>query len=313
METIQGILVDQSAPGNIRIAELPAPQALPNEALIRVAATSLNRGEVRMASMGKDGRRIGWDFAGTVERAAENGMGPPVGARVVGMLAAGAWAQRIAAPVDAIAVLPDSVTFEQAATLPVAGLTALYGLDKGTGLLGRRVLVTGGSGGVGHFGIQLARIGGAHVVATARSEEKAALLRQAGAHEVIIGQDPQGIVPHGPYDIVLDGVGGPMLGVAAGCLAKTGIAVIYGTTGGSDVTINLTSFYRTGGASLYGFVLFHEFAICPASIGLARLSRLVAEDRVKPLIDAVVPLSQMPEMAQKLTARQFTGKAVVTF
>jgi len=313
METIQGILVDQSAPGNIRIAELPSPEPMPHEALIRVAATSLNRGEVRMASMGKDGRRIGWDFAGTVERAAANGMGPPAGTRVVGMIGAGAWAQRVAAPVEAIAGLPDNVSFEQAATLPVAGLTALYGLEKGTGLIGRRVLVTGGSGGVGHFGIQLARIGGAHVVATARSEDKAALLREAGAHEVIIGQDPKAITPHGPYDVVLDGVGGPMLGVAASCLAKNGVAVVYGATGGSDLTVDLHTFYRSGGASLYGFVLFHEFAHTPASIGLARLSRLVAEGRVKPLIDTVVPLAQMPEMAQKLTARQFTGKAVITF
>src|SRR4051812_29777160 len=134
METIKGIVVDQSAPGNIRIAELPAPTPMPHEALIRVAATSLNRGEIRNAGSGQSGRRIGWDFAGTVQQAAANGQGPPVGARVVGMLGSGAWAERIAAPTDAIAVLPDAMSFAQAATLPVAGLTALYGLEKATGL-----------------------------------------------------------------------------------------------------------------------------------------------------------------------------------
>lgn len=313
MTTIQGVIVDQSAPGNIRVAELPQPEPLPNEALIRVAATSLNRGEIRMAGAGKNGRRIGWDFAGTVEKSAVNGLGPREGERVVGMLSAGAWAQRIAAPVESIAVLPDEVSFAQAATLPVAGLTALYGLEIGGGLLGRRVLVTGGTGGVGHFGIQLGRLGGAQVVATVRSAEKAALLREAGAHEVVVGEDPQALAPHGPFDIILDGVGGPSLSVAVGSLAKNGICVIYGATSGAEVNFNISRLYATGGARMYGFILFHELLTTPASIGLSRLAGLVAQGKVRPLIDTEVPLTQMSDLAQKLSNRQFTGKAVVTF
>ena len=313
MSKIKGIVVDQSAPGNIRIAELPAPSPLPHEALIRVAATSLNRGEIRNAQTGENGRRIGWDFAGTVAKAAANGQGPPAGARIVGMLSSGAWAEQIAAPTDAIAILPDSVSFAQAATLPVAGLTALYGLEKGTGLLGRRVLITGGSGGVGNLGIQLARIGGAHVVATARSADKEALLRQAGAHDVIIGEAASALSAHGAFDIVLDGVGGPMLAAACARLAKNGVAVVYGTTAESDITMNLREIYRIGGARLYGFILFHELLSTPASIGLSRLASLVADQRLRPPIDLEVPLSQIGELSQKLTNRQFTGKAVVNF
>lgn len=308
-----GVLVDQTVPGSLRIAELPEPEPHVSEAVIRVAATSLNRGEVRMAGMGQNGRRIGWDFAGVVEKAAASGLGPRVGERVVGMLSAGAWAQRIAAPVEALAVLPDKVSFAQAATLPVAGLTALYGLEKGDGLLGRKVLITGGTGGVGHLAIQLASLGGAFVVATVRSAEQTQLVRAAGAHEVVIGEDSSAIGRHGPYDIILDGVGGSVLGAAASQMSKNGICVIYGATGGGDVTFNVRAFYATGGARLYGFILFHELRSVPASVGLHRLATLVADGRLRPLIDSEVPLSQIAELSQKLTERKFTGKAVVSF
>lgn len=309
----KGVVVDQSAPGNLRVTEVEAPAPWPDQAVVRVAATSLNRGEVRMASMGENGRRIGWDFAGTVERAAANGTGPREGARVVGFLRAGAWAERVAAPTEALAVLPDSVSFAQAATLPVAGLTALYGIEKNGSLLGRKVLVTGGSGGVGHFGIQLARVAGAHVVATVRSEDKAALVRDAGAHEVLIGEDPKHLAKHGPYDLILDGVGGTLLGAAASHLAVNGICVIYGTTAGSEVTLNAQALYRVGGARLYGLVLFHELRTTPASVGLARLAALVAQGSLRPLIEIEASIDRLPEIAQQLTDRKFTGKAVINF
>ena len=89
------------------------------------------------------GWRPGWDLAGTVELEAEDGSGPRTGRRVVGLLPSGAWAEVVAVPTHSLAELPDTVSFAQAATLPVAGLTALYGLEQGGGLLGQRVLITG--------------------------------------------------------------------------------------------------------------------------------------------------------------------------
>lgn len=313
MSVIRAVLADPSAPGNVRIGTTSAPSPHKSEALIRVAATSLNRGELRRAASGAAGRPIGWDFAGTVEAEASDGGGPKTGARVVGMLATGAWAELIAAPTEALATLPDEVSFTDASALPVAGLTALYGLEKAGSILGKRVLITGGTGGVGHDAIQIARAAGAHVVATVRSEEKGRLVKDAGAHEVITSADPGAIRDHGPYDLVLDGVAGPAMGVAMTALAVGGTYVIYGATAAPSVTFEAPSFYPIGGASLYGFILFHELRRTPAGVGLARLASMVARGTLKPLVEVVVSLEKIGETAKRLIDRGYVGKAVVTF
>jgi NADPH:quinone reductase-like Zn-dependent oxidoreductase len=168
----RAVVVDPEVPGRLVIR--PVPERVPDrgEAVVRVRAISLNRGEVRHSGVAAAGWRPGWDLAGEVERAAADGSGPRPGARVVGLLPEGAWAERVAVPVHALAELPDPVTLSQAATFPVAGLTVLHALAKGGPLLGRRVLVTGATGGVGDFAVQLARLGGAHVTASARRADQ---------------------------------------------------------------------------------------------------------------------------------------------
>src|SRR3989442_7206854 len=150
------VVVDPEAPGRLVIRSVADPVTDRGEALVRVRAISLNRGEVRRSGMAPAGWRTGWDLAGVVERAVADGSGPRAGARVVGFLPEGAWAQHVAVPKNALAELPDKVTFAHTATFPVAGLTALLALGKGGLLLGRRVLVTGATGGGGDFAVQLA-------------------------------------------------------------------------------------------------------------------------------------------------------------
>src|SRR5215210_7533649 len=149
MNGIRAVVVDPGAKDRLALARVEEPSPTPAETLVRVAAVSLNRGEVRRAEASEAGFRPGWDLAGTVERHAADGTGPDEGARVVGFLPSGAWAELAAVPTNALAALPEGVSFEEASTLPVAGLTALYALEKGGGLLGRSVLVTGASGGAG--------------------------------------------------------------------------------------------------------------------------------------------------------------------
>src|SRR5215475_350865 len=110
MSTNLAVVVDPEAPGRLVIRPVPEPTANRDEALVRVHAISLNRGEVRRSGMAAAGWRPGWDLAGVVERPAENGSGPEAGARVVGLLVEGAWAERVAVPSHALAELPDKVT-----------------------------------------------------------------------------------------------------------------------------------------------------------------------------------------------------------
>src|SRR5579884_1768931 len=122
MSANHAVVVDPSVKGRLALQEVASPTPLPSEALVRVAAISLNLGEVRRSTTAEAGWQPGWDFAGTVEQQAADGSGPRRGARVVGVLSVGAWAEVIAVPTPMLAELPDTVTFSQAATLPVAGL-----------------------------------------------------------------------------------------------------------------------------------------------------------------------------------------------
>ena len=308
---IRAIVVDPDAPGRLVLNEVAAPTPAPNEALVRVAAISLNRGEVRGAMRAPAGTRPGWDLAGIVEQSAADGSGPPERAPVVGLLSTGAWAELVSVPTHALAELPESVTFPQAATLPVAGLTALLALEKGGSLLGRNVLVTGASGGVGVYAVQLARLMGAHVVGAVHQAEHAAFVREVGAHEVVTGDDLTHASAFGPYHLILESVGGASLATALTLLAPRGICVLFGASSGPDVTFQAPRFYLTGGATLYGFLIFDEVARDPAANSLTRLARLVASGQLNPRIEVEAPWTDIADIAQRLMDRTYSGKAVL--
>ncbi len=312
MTNILAVVVNHNSPRRLVLSEVEAAEPNSSEALVRVTAISLNRGEVRRATtLDETGARPGWDLAGTIEQPSADGTGPSEGARVVGFLPSGAWAEQVAVPTNALAELPDGVSFEQASTLPVAGLTALYALEKGGGLVGKRVLVTGASGGAGLFALELARMSGAQVVALIRRDEHIELVREAGAHKVAIGEDGSAAAEYGPYDLILESVGGEVLGNALSMLAPEGTCVSFGVSGGPETTFDVRTLFVTGGASLYGFILFHEVLAHPASEGLARLAKLVDEGHLTPRIEVVADWTEIGDVAARLMDRGFTGKAVL--
>jgi NADPH:quinone reductase-like Zn-dependent oxidoreductase len=303
----RAVVVDPEAAGRLVIRPVPDPAPDRGEATVRVRAISLNRGEVRRSTMAPAGWRPGWDLAGEVERVAADGSGPRAGARVVGLLPEGAWAERVAVPTHALAELPDGVTFTQAATFPVAGLTALHALAKGPDLVGRRVLVTGATGGVGDFAVQLARLAGAQVAASVRRAEQAAVVQQLGAHDVVIGDE----IPAAPkYDLVIDSVGGRTLGTALAALARGGVCVTLGVSASAEVTFDVRQFFITGQTTLYGFYLFLERSE-PASVGLRRLAELVAAGRLVPHVSVERSWKEIARVAQDLMDRRFPHKAVL--
>jgi NADPH:quinone reductase len=306
--SIRAVIVDPAVPGRLKIDRVELATPLPHEAIVRVAAISLNRGEVRRSQVAAAGWRPGWDFAGTIETAAADGSGFPAGTRIVGFLAEGAWAEQVVVPTHAIAALPDTVTFKAAATLPVAGLTALLALERGGLLLTHSVLITGASGGVGYFACQLAARSGAIVTAQVRRPELVDFVNTAGAHQVVVGND---FSAYAPYDLALDSVGGDVLPKVLENLAPDGTCVMFGATAGTEITFNASKFYGGGGLSLYGFILFHELKKQPAAAGLTRLVRQVATGELIPHIDLEAPWTEIATVAQQLTDRQFLGKAVL--
>jgi NADPH:quinone reductase len=308
---MRAIIVEPNAVSRLAIATVAEPQPLPHEAIVQVAAISVNRGEIRRAQTADAGWRIGWDLAGTIAQTAADGSGFPVGTRVVGFLPGGAWAERVAVPTEALAVLPDSVAFTQAATLPVAGLTALMALQKGGLLLGKNVLITGAAGGVGYFACQLAIAAGATVVAHVGRSDRVAFVETTGVDRVIVGETPAAASEYGDYDLILDSVGDRVLPVALGLLAKDGICVTFGATAGRDAVIDVSSFYGKGALQLYGFILFHEVQQQPAGLGLQRLVKLVEQGKLKSHIDLEADWAQVGEVAQQLLDRRYVGKAVL--
>jgi NADPH:quinone reductase-like Zn-dependent oxidoreductase len=295
----------QSAP-YAELAEVPEPTPRDDEALVEVRAFSLNRGETRRLEAMEPGTVTGWDLAGTVRRAAADG-GPREGARVVGLMNVGAWAELAAVKIEHLAELPEGVSFEQAAALPVAGLTALRGLEIAGFVLGKRVLVTGASGGVGRFAIQLAKLAGAHVTGIARRTEG---LTQLGADDL----EPEVDLEGPTYDAILDGVGGPVLGAALQRVAPGGVVVSFASTVTDPVSYPTRElFARAPGARLYGFYLFGELAHTRSAVAdLRRLAELVANGSLDPQIDLTLSWTRAAQAIEALLERRVNGKAVLT-
>ncbi len=308
---MRAALIDPTAPGHLAVTDVADPVLSPNQALVRVKAVSLNLGEVRRARREAAGTHLGWDLAGFIAQAAADGTGPAEGSRVVGIVPAGSWADHAAVETRMMAVLPDRVSFAAAAALPVAGLTALYALEQGGQLLGRRVLVTGASGGVGLFAIQLAKLSGATVTALVRRESQSDLVRGAGADHVVCGERATGAVDHGPFHCILDSVGGEVLADSLQLVDRGGILVNFGVSAGETATVDVRDFFRVGRARMYGLYLFTEFGRRSACDGLGVLAGLVADGALDPHIAAEGRFDEIGILAERLFNREISGKAIV--
>ncbi|QUN32552.1 zinc-binding dehydrogenase (plasmid) [Cupriavidus sp. KK10] len=306
------VVVKNGMDATFVLEEVGEPVPDPHEAIVRVEAVSLNLGEVRLGIMQMTtGTRPGWDFAGTVERAAADGSGPEAGTRVVGFTERGAWAQRIAIATRALAELPSAVTVQQAATLPVAGLTALRALAKGGLLLGQKVLINGASGGVGHLACQIASASGAQVVAAIRQDKHCSQAFADGAHEVIVDSSLAAAHRLGPFDLILESVGGGALANALTMLSRQGICVSYGNSSRDVAPVDVSKLYLTGSPRLEAMFLASEMQYEAPSTGLSRLVRAVEVGQIKPRIEVEAPWEEVDSIARQLFNRQIAGKAVL--
>jgi NADPH:quinone reductase-like Zn-dependent oxidoreductase len=290
----------------VELREVPEPTPAPNEALVAVRNFSLNRGELRSFVNNEEGWIPGQDISGTVLRAAANGLGPSQGTRVVGLTDEFGWAERVAVPTHRLAPLPESVTFAQAATLPVAGLTALRCVRLGGALVGRRVLITGAAGGVGSLAVQIAAHSGAQVTAVVGHPGRAEGLIECGAHDVVHGIENA----TGRYALILESAGGTSLSEAVRRIEPNGTVVVYGNSSGEASTISFQDFRAAQNARIQSFFYFTSGPEELFAPDLGLLVSLVADGSLRPVIGIERDWSELATVAELLRTRQVTGKAV---
>ncbi len=302
---MRAIVYDPGAPHNFTFGEMPEPiPAAPNELLIEVRAISLNFGEVFTVDNAENPGDIpGWDSSGVVLVPAADGSGPPLGARVVGAGWSQAWAQQRVLKSENVAAIPDSLDFETAAALPVAGVTALQIVRRLGPVVGRRVLITGASGGVGRLAVQMAARAGAHVIAAVGSAERGAGLRDLGADEVVVGLEDVA-----PVDGVLEHVGGKILAGSFALLGDGGRLIAVGAASGQPTTIDFEAERMT--------MSHKEIEIFMTSWPVGPDLRYVIELAEKGLLDAQIGYRDswhnVDAAIEALLGRKVAGKVVLT-
>ncbi|MFI9808630.1 zinc-binding dehydrogenase [Streptomyces sp. NPDC052301] len=291
----------------VGFGEVDQPRPAAGEAVVKVEAFSVNRGEMlQLDGVLAGGERPGKDIAGLVVQAAADGTGPQVGQRVVGHPPAGGWAEYVAVPTDALAVLPQVVSTVTAAALPLAGLAALRLLRAAGCVSGHRVLITGASGGVGHYFTELAVGAGTKVTAVTATPERGRRLAELGA-EVIHHLDDA----CGPYHVVLESIGGPSTAQALSLLRPRGRMIWFGQASGEPACLNFFDFFagpRSATVQHFHYLDADE----PFGTDLDALVRLVAEGRLHPEIGRTEDWGGTAEVLADLRDRRIRGNAVLT-
>ncbi len=304
----------------LAVRDVPAPKPAAGEALVRVKAAGVAKGNwlvthgLPLIARPSYGLRAptapiaGLQFAGIVESLPDEETALRVGDAVFGQHG-GSFAEWVAAPVALLARMPDNVSFAQAASAPIPGVTALQALRAAAVLAGQRVLVVGASGGVGSFVVQIAKGLGTHVTGVA-STKNLARLRALGADDVI-DYTREGIEARGePYDVVIDIAGNRRVSALRRVLTPTGTLVIVGGSG-SRLTMG---FERTVGAMLLNRLVTHRIIGLlsqPNGGDLAALADLMASGVVRPEVEPALPLEKVSDAVERVGRGDAAGGLVL--
>jgi NADPH:quinone reductase-like Zn-dependent oxidoreductase len=309
------------SPDVLHLEEVARPAAGDDDVLVRVQAASANAGDWHLlrgtplpfrlvAGLRTPRFRIiGNDIAGTVESVGRNVTGFRPGDEVFGELSRGgfgAYAEFAVAPEKALARKPVNLSFEEAAALPTAGMTALQGLRKGGIERATRVLINGASGGVGTFAIQIAKSFGSEVTAVC-STRNVELVRAAGADHVLDYTRDDFAALGQRYDLILAVNGDRSIWDYRRALTADGSYVM---TGGSN--------RQLADAMVFGPLLsmrrrtFGNILMKPSKADLMFLSALAEAGTLKPAIDRLFPLSEVPAAVRYVEAGHARGKVVIT-
>lgn len=306
-----------------RIGDLPDPVPGPGEVLVAVEAAGLNHADLHQLrgqypSPPGESDVPGLECAGRVVGREMPGLWQP-GARVMALLGGGGQATLAAIPAGQLMVLPDNLTYEEGAALPEAGLTAWTNLVAEGGLqAGESVLITGATGGMGSFAVQLARELGARVLAAGRDPGRMEHLRELGVEEICVSgsnlarQVREATGGRG-VDLVIDLVGGPSINSHLGALRNGGRLVLLGLLGGSKVEVDLGVILgrnlRIAGSTLRPRSRAEKARLVEAFTAFAQ-PRL-KDGRLRPVVDKVIPFERATEAYKTLERGGVFGKIVL--
>ncbi|NUP45749.1 MAG: NADP-dependent oxidoreductase [Catenulispora sp.] len=299
------------APDVLRVVDVPRPTPLPSEVLVRVHAAGINPIDAAVRSghfplLGEPPFVLGWDLSGVVEEVVPGVTRFEVGDEVFGMpffpRAGGTHAEYVAVPSRQLARKPRALGHEQAAALPLAGLTAWQSLVDAADLQpGQRVLIHAAGGGVGHLAVQIAKARGAHVTATAGAA-KHDFVRALGADEVVDHRTEDFTETARDLDVVLDTVGGPV--------GRRSIGVLR--PGGLLVTVVDRTDTALRAAVLDAGRRFAGITVEPDHVGLEALAALADAGRLRPHVEHAIPLADGAKAHELIESNATRGKIVLT-
>lgn len=322
--TMRAVVQDRYGHADVlRLDTVPRPVAGDHDVLVRVRAAGLDRGAWHaMTGLPYLGRAyfglrrpknpvLGTEVAGTVVAVGAAVTGFTVGDDVFGS-GRGAFAEYALAADARLAHKPDDLTFEQAATLPVSGVTALQAVhDHGRVEAGQEVLVTGASGGVGGYAVQLAKAAGARVTGVS-SPAKADLVRSLGADDVVDRTRQDFADGTHRYDVIIDVAGNPTLSRLRRALTPHGTVVLTGGEDGGRLTGGMTRQLRALAISPFVGQRLTMFIAQVRTGDLDRLAALVRDGKVTPVVDRTYPLDQAPDALHRMEAGEARGKVAIT-
>jgi NADPH:quinone reductase-like Zn-dependent oxidoreductase len=311
------------SPDVLELKEIDRPEPKDDQVLVKVHAASVNpvdwhsmRGVPSLVRLGGGLRKpkdtgLGADVAGRVEAVGKAVTEFQPGDEVFGMTIK-TLAEYVCVSAEGVVPKPDNLTFEQAAAVPVAAITALQGLrDKGQIKPGQKVLVNGASGGVGTFAVQIAKSFGAAVTGVC-STRNLEMVRSIGADQVIDYTREDFTRKGQPYDLILDAAGYSSLADCRRVLASDGTLVLVGAGDGRSMIRIGARLFKALLWSRFGRQKFVFFVAKRTKDDLVFLKELLEAGKVVPVIDRQYSLAEVPEAIRYLEAGHAQGKVVIT-
>jgi NADPH:quinone reductase-like Zn-dependent oxidoreductase len=310
-------------PGVLELADVSTPDVSADQVLIRVRAAAIHPGDLLMM----EGRPVlmrplfglrrpkkatpGYDVAGTVEAVGGDVDLVRPGDDVYGQCD-GSCAEYATATKDTVVPKPTGVTFEQAAALPMSGLTALHALrDVARVQPGQRIAINGASGGVGVYAVQIGKALGAHVIGVC-STRNVELVRRLGADEVVDYTQRDFTQTDTPYDVILDNVANHPLSQLRRALAPDGTLIPNNGTSGDQWFGPLPRMVQAFAWSPFVSQRMGLFVSRPSRDDLMALTEMVETRKVQPVIDRTFSLNDTAEAFTYLARGHARGKVVIT-